>query len=274
MAKGKQNKNAAQLILEICSISIEAIKEKLRISPVGKVTGIDGRVFQIDGQAILDRLISTELELVLNVGHEYNGAAAGWFTQFELRSDGIYANLALNEDGEELIAKKKYKYLSPEYLVDYDTNEVMHIVGVGLVNQPNLLNEALNNIENKPPVEGNAMTPEEKAAQEALSAENETLKAQVDTLTKAQNSLQKEQRTVKVDNAIAGGELAPAKRDFALGLAANSLDSFLEMESKTFTKTDKNNIDPDQQSGDGLSGDDADCDVFDQLGLNEDEQGE
>lgn len=265
-------KNKPQLILEVCSISIDATKKKLKISPVGKVTGVDGRVFVIDGQAILERLISTELELVLNVGHAYNGAAAGWFTQFELKDDGIYASLSLNEDGEELITKKKYKYLSPEYFVDYDTNEVFHIVGVGLVNQPNLLNQSLNNIKkNNPPVEGNSMTKEEQEAQTALVDENKILKDKVQTLTTAQNALQKEQRTVKVDNAIAGGKLAPAKRDFALGLAANSLGDYLTLEAKSFTKTDKNNIDPDRQSGDD---DDTDCDILSQLGVNDNEQGE
>lgn len=266
-------------ILELCSINIDLVKKKLKISPVGKVTGIDGRVFEIDGQAVLNRLIATELELVLNVWHAFNGEAAGWFNDFELRDDGIYATLTLNDDGKALIEAKKFKYLSPEYLIDYDTNEVMHIVGVGLVNQPNLLSDALNSIENpsnksiekQPPVEGNAMTKEE---QDALAAENKTLKEQVDTLTKAQNELQNEQRTVKVDNAIASGKLAPAKRDFALGLSANSLDGYLDIEAKTFTKTDNNYIDPDQQSGTGENGDDADCDVMNQLGLNDKEQGE
>lgn len=251
---------------------MELASKKLRISPIGKVTGIDGRVFQIDGQAVLARLIATELELVLNVWHASNGEAAGWFTQFELKDDGIYASLELNESGTELLEAKKYKYLSPEYLVDYDTNEVMHIVGVGLVNQPNLLNEALNNIDNNvdattAPLEGN-MTQEE---QDALAAENKALKEQVTTLTAAQNTLEKAQRQVKIDNAIGGGKLAPAKRDFALGLQANALDGYLELEAKTFTKTDNNSIDPNALDND--ADDDANCDVFEQLGLN-DEQGE
>ncbi len=274
---GKQNKIQqviSRSILELCSINLDLVKAKLKISPVGKVTGIDGRVFDIDGKTVLERLIATELELVLNIWHARNGEAAGWFSGFELRSDGIYAALVLNGGGKELLEAKKYKYLSPEYLVDYDTNEVMHIVGVGLVNQPNLLNEALNNVENpvnkkikNKPVEGDGMK-EERAK---LTDENKALKEQVDSLTKALKALKKEQHATKIDNAITAGKLAPAKRDFALALSVNSLGSYLDIEAKTFTKTDNNHIDPDNQSDD-LG--DADCEVLTQLGLNDDKQGE
>ena len=135
-----------QYILELCAISTEALQDKLKISPIGDVTGLDGRVFEIDGQQVLDKLNATGLELVLNIAHSYDGEAAGWFNDFELRDDGIYAMLSLNDNGQDLIAKKHYKYLSPEYFKDYDTNQVHMLVGVGLVNQPNLLNDALNQI--------------------------------------------------------------------------------------------------------------------------------
>ena len=135
-----------QTITELCAIKPEALKAgKLKISPIGEATGLDGRVFEIDGETITQRLIDTGLELVLNVAHEYGGQAAGWFSEFETRDDGIYARLALNERGTALLDAQAYKYLSPEYFIDADNNtQVLRLVGVGLVNQPNLLSDALN----------------------------------------------------------------------------------------------------------------------------------
>ncbi|MCW1604922.1 phage protease, partial [Campylobacter jejuni] len=68
-----------------------------------------------------------------------------WFDRnsLELREDGIYASLELTPKGKELVENKAFRYLSPEYYVDDDKN-VIHLDAMGLVNQPNLLNRALN----------------------------------------------------------------------------------------------------------------------------------
>ncbi len=249
-----------QYIVEMCSINTDALKEKIKISPVGDVQGLDGRVFEINGQQVLDKLNETGLELVLNISHSWNGEAAGWFSDYELREDGIYAALALNENGQALIEKKHYKYLSPEYFKDWETNEVYMLVGVGLVNQPNLLNDALNNIDSEPnPNNPPANKPEENTMADPNPTE---LQAQIDQLTadnavlvETNATLAKQVHANKIDAAINHGQLAPAKRDFALELNANAIDAFLTMEAATFKATDDNNFNPD---GEGEGGD-ADC---------------
>ena len=267
-----------QTITELCALKPEALKAgKLKISPVGEATGLDGRVFHIDGETITQRLIDTGLELVLNVAHEYGGQAAGWFSEFELREDGIYARLALNERGTALLDAQAYKYLSPEYFINDDDNQVWRLVGVGLVNQPNLLSDALNHA--KPPTDPDARE-ETKMTQNTEHTETSPAHADADRLTRQNQQLARENAALKrqihahkVDAAIAERKLIPAKREFALGLNANVLDAYLKVEAASGMKaespqTDNQGIQPDEtQAGDGA------CPILAQLNIEDQQNG-
>nr|DAX19027.1 MAG TPA: hypothetical protein [Caudoviricetes sp.] len=118
--------------------------EKVKVSPVGEVIGLDGRAFRIDGAALIASIEKNALDIALDENHSF-GAALGWFDKdsFELRNGGIYASLSLNKTGEELIGSRAYRYLSPVF----DMGENRRVIGldsVGLVNRPNLLNNAIN----------------------------------------------------------------------------------------------------------------------------------
>lgn len=117
--------------------------EKIKISPVGEVIGIDGREFLIQAQELLSALEKNALDIPLDENHSF-GAAMGWFAKdsFEAREDGIYALLELNQAGLELVENKKYRYLSPVY--NMKNGRVIGLDSVGLVNRPNLLNNAIN----------------------------------------------------------------------------------------------------------------------------------
>lgn len=130
-------------IKEILSLNYKE-GEKVKISPVGEVVGADRRAFKIDAKTILDSLAKNALHIPLDVNHSF-GVAAGWldYKSFEIREDGIYASLELNKQGKELVEEKLYRYLSPVYQMN-ERHEVVGIDSVGLVNRPNLLNNALN----------------------------------------------------------------------------------------------------------------------------------
>ncbi|ODS24174.1 hypothetical protein AB835_04660 [Candidatus Endobugula sertula] len=240
-------------ILELCEVN-PSENGKTKISPIGKVTGRDGRVFEIDGQRLLNRLKEDGLKIPLTIGHEYEGKAGGWFYDFEIEDAFILAQLDLNKLGAELIENDEYKYLSPEYYVDYDTNQVELMSAVSLVNKPNLLKEALNHTEpeNMPaPTDNNDV---QKQLQE--------LKDQNAKLTEQNKALLEQTSMNKVDNAIANKKLAPAKRDYALKLEANALDDFLKLEAQTFNPTENNSLNPESDDSDNENNE-----VFDQLGL-------
>lgn len=129
------------LLLEL---NTKLTNEKVKISPIGIAKGLDGRVFKIDGEKLINNIQKNGLDIALNLNHQ-GGEAYGWFDRnsLELREDGIYASLELTPKGKELVENKAFRYLSPEYYVDDDKN-VIHLDAMGLVNQPNLLNRALN----------------------------------------------------------------------------------------------------------------------------------
>lgn len=249
------NTNTQKLVRVLCAIDNSKLSEKLKISPVGDaIRGLDGRVFSVNGIEQLAHLAANGLDLPLTVNHgdsDYGAESAGWFSEFELREDGIYASLELTDIGTTLIDNKRYKYLSPEYLMEPNDIAVLDIIGVGLVNQPNLLNQSLNHQKKESVM---AMTDEEKDKQAALEAENKQLTEQV-------IELKKNQLAQKVDNAINKGELLPAKKQFALTLEENALNSFLELEAKN-TVISKNSVDP-ERLDDGGTNDE----IYSQLGL-------
>ncbi|MFY4756177.1 phage protease [Campylobacter jejuni] len=128
------------LLLEL---NTKLTNEKVKISPIGIAKGLDGRVFKIDGEKLINNIQKNGLDIALNLNHQ-GGEAYGFDrNSLELREDGIYASLELTPKGKELVENKAFRYLSPEYYVDDDKN-VIHLDAMGLVNQPNLLNRALN----------------------------------------------------------------------------------------------------------------------------------
>lgn len=172
--------------------------EKVKVSPVGEVIGLDGRGFVVDGDAIVSAVMANGLDIVLDANHNFD-KALGWFghESFEVREDGVYATLELTPLGMEANTNKSYRYLSPVYVMAND-RVVAELDSVGFVNRPNLLNNALNHKEQE------NMTMEElKTQQDALAQSladfsataHENLKAMGESITafEANDKVRKEE---------------------------------------------------------------------------------
>lgn len=164
--------------------------EKVKVSPVGEVIGLDGRGFIIDGEKLVADVIANELDIVLDANHDFD-KALGWFAydSFEARDDGIYASLEFTPEGETMNTNKAYRYLSPVYVMAKD-RIVAGLDSVGFVNRPNLLNNSLNNKE-KNTVNMEELQAElaaEKAKNVTLEAQNSTLKEQLEAKDKPNES--------------------------------------------------------------------------------------
>ncbi|CUV65225.1 conserved hypothetical protein, putative Mu-like prophage protein [Sulfurovum sp. enrichment culture clone C5] len=179
--------------------------EKVMVSPVGEVIGLDGRGFIIDGDKLLADIQKNEIDIVLDANHNFD-KALGWFPweSFEKRDDGIYASLDLTPAGIESNDRKEYRYLSPVFMMCND-REVGGLDSVGFVNRPNLLNNALNDKQK----EQNNMTLEELKAEfdtvsKTVSGLTENLKTATDQLTTiATNIATVETNTKAHDNKFA-----------------------------------------------------------------------
>jgi phage I-like protein len=64
--------------------------------------------------------------------------ARGWFTGFEVRSDGIWGKVDWTEGGKALMADRAYGGISPVILFDPKTMRVLAITRASLINKPNL----------------------------------------------------------------------------------------------------------------------------------------
>ncbi|MDI9348652.1 MAG: phage protease [Candidatus Symbiobacter sp.] len=66
--------------------------------------------------------------------------AAGWVQELAIKQSpnipGIYARVAWNTDAERMILGKEYRYISPVFMCNAETGEVLYFKSVGLTNTP------------------------------------------------------------------------------------------------------------------------------------------
>jgi len=118
--------------------------------PNGTFSGVDGRrgTFQVDDpQKIIDaslpvggRPIPVDYNHLLfsdQANHNPEAIAAGWIDRLEARADGIWGHVEWTPKAAKMISDREWRYLSP-VILDRD-GVVIKILGVALVNRPNLI---------------------------------------------------------------------------------------------------------------------------------------
>jgi phage I-like protein len=70
--------------------------------------------------------------------------AAGWITALEARENGVWAQVEWTPRAAQMIAEREYRFISPTFIYDGKTHEIVEIISAGLTNQPNLDMTALN----------------------------------------------------------------------------------------------------------------------------------
>lgn len=204
--------------------------EKVKVTPIGEVVGLDGRTFKIDGEFLLKSILENDLHIPLDTNHDFN-EAVGWFdkTSFEVKGDGIYATLEPTKKGAELIANKSYRYLSPVFEMG-SNNTVIGLDSVGLVNRPNLLNKELNKKEN-------SLEELEELKQENKSLKDELAKLKgTNTQTQTAPTTQQNQELRDGLEVIQGALKEMNKK---LSLVAGKTDFEANNKKVTLSKNDK-----------------------------------
>jgi len=88
------------------------------------------------------KVYQQDLPLTVDLEHQSSlSGAAGWISKVEVRGDGAFATIDLNDRGQELVSKDAYRYFSPEYYdkwVDPATNKEFAnlLIGGALTNRP------------------------------------------------------------------------------------------------------------------------------------------
>lgn len=236
--------------------------EKVCVSPVGEVVGADGRTFSIDGEFVISA-IQTHIPLYEN---HWEGPAVGWFDKdtLELREDGIYANLELNEAGKAFVEGKSYRYLSPTYWMG-DHRTVVGIDSVGLVNTPNLLFKELNQKQKESRVskETQEWVAELEANIKTLEGEKTSLATERDQLQTKVTELEKNAKTLETNakQLQTEKEAAVAKADEA--------ETKLKEANETLAFFGKAELEENDRGAGALTQNEQS--ILKQLGLTEDE---
>ena len=164
---------------------------------------------------------------------------------FEVKADGIWANVEWTDKARSMIAAREYRYLGPSFFIDKATNNVVAIKGAGLVHVPAMNLVALASAED----DGDALEVVSATARFAVALgldpdadETEVLAAIASSTTPDPTmytpidavldlkvttaALQQEKLVSKIDWAVVNGYITPALRDWATSLCQLSPASF------------------------------------------------
>jgi phage I-like protein len=147
-------------LLSVLNIEADKTSDWIELIPApnanGMVQGRDGRAWYWDRQAadlVLSAFNSRGIDIVVDWEHATetrapNGdqaPASGWISQIELRDSALFGKVSWTPRAAEQIASREYRFLSPVFDYNKETQRIARLVSVGLTNKPNLYIAALNN---------------------------------------------------------------------------------------------------------------------------------
>lgn len=153
-----KNKTLVSLMAEVPVDSIEDEQGLIHVFPLGSFTARDGRPgtlgvpasswqLTVSGaQEVIRRWDARKTPLVIDYEHQTyetkeNGQpapAAGWITRLLLHENGMFAGVEWTPRAKEYIRTGEYKYISPTFLFDATTGEVLELCSAALTNIPAL----------------------------------------------------------------------------------------------------------------------------------------
>ena len=118
------------------------------------IQGRDGRAWHNSHpEAIVDAFNQRGADLPIDIEHSSElkakqgepAPAVGWIKALEARDEGaIWGLVEWTEQGQQLIRDKAYRYLSPVFAFNAESQQILQLHSAGLTNQPNLPLTALN----------------------------------------------------------------------------------------------------------------------------------
>lgn len=114
----------------------------------GKMTGRDGREFDLaDPGAIVHVFEASGVDLPIDYEHQGDKPdagragpvpAAGWIKALKADRQGLWGRVEWTAAAHDLIARREYRHLSPSFLVNLTSRQIVRLLGAGLVHRPNL----------------------------------------------------------------------------------------------------------------------------------------
>lgn len=161
------------LVLATCDRALGpsgAAPEWVHLLPEGKMTGRDGRTFDLaDAPGLVLAFQSSGIDLPIDYEHQNDKPeaklsgpvpAAGWIKELKADETGLWGRVEWTATAREMISRKEYRFLSPSFLFHPKMRQILRLKGAGLVHNPNLHLTALASQEtDMPPETANPKTP-------------------------------------------------------------------------------------------------------------------
>lgn len=281
--------------------------EWIKVTPRGKFTARDGRVFDVDPELLAARFAEDNVDLPVDVDHATvkkamfgeSAPAVGWISKLEARADGLYGKVEWLDEGLKVLAARTHRYVSPTLKHD-DNGKAYWLHSAALVAAPAASMPAVASADlSKTPSASQepkmlkaialALGLTEDASEQSCLSALTSLKSRIDpaihaealkqvtTLSAELETIRNGEHQAKVNALIEGAlkekKIVPAQRDHYAALCATP-EGLTQVTALLGTVTSvlaASNLD-DKRPGDQLATLSAeDRDIMKQLGLSEDE---
>ncbi len=119
-------------------------EQEIKIAPRGTIKCRDGRVYEIDPEALVARFEADGTDIAIDIEHALSSkdgnkqaGASGWVKKLLARDDGVYGLVEWGEDAIAALQAKKQKYVSPTFPHD-KSGKAIWLHSVSLVAAPAL----------------------------------------------------------------------------------------------------------------------------------------
>lgn len=145
-----------QRTLHLAGLALNAaggVPDWIQLAPAGpEITGRDGRSWRLsDPDAVAARTAAEAQPIVIDIDHASEtrpagepAPAQGWIEAVEVRDGALWGRVSWTAAGRALMAAEAYRYVSPTFLFDRATREIVRLTSAALVHRPNLQLQALN----------------------------------------------------------------------------------------------------------------------------------
>ena len=126
----------------------------VELLPAGPaVNGRDGRSWRMeDAATVAAASLDGSKDLPIDWEHATEhkapqgepAPAAGWITRLEARNGALWGRVEWTERGSASVTSREYRYLSPVFQYEKESNRILRLLSAGLTNSPNLRITALN----------------------------------------------------------------------------------------------------------------------------------
>ena len=142
--------------LHLAGLALNAaggVPDWIQLTPAGPdVVGRDGRSWRLsDPAAVVARTAAEAQPIVVDIDHASEtrpagepAPAQGWIEAVEVREGALWGRVNWTVAGRALMAAEAYRYVSPTFLFDKQSREIVRLTSAALVHRPNLQLQALN----------------------------------------------------------------------------------------------------------------------------------